>query len=108
MGLCNGIFQVALHGTGIGLPLFGHRLQDASVNLIGVYSRYRVNICNLEWVNFIMINNKLSLLVAFHRSKGVLRYQNNEIGLVDRQIGKRQLLTVFYILVGDGWNRAGK
>ena len=49
------------------------------VDLIYYYSCHRLNICNLDWVDFIMINKKLCLLVVLDGLERNIRYDDHQV-----------------------------
>ena len=71
LGLCDGIFKTGLKFSSAALPLFGRRFQDAAIDFIHINVGDRVDIRDLERVNFIMIYKEASLLVALNGFNGI-------------------------------------
>src|SRR5690349_12105081 len=99
--LFNGTFQIVLHVTSTLLSLFGDRLEDATVDFICIYSCNGLDIGNLEWIHFVMINNELRLLIILNGSKGIFWNQNNEVSLIKSKFRKRQVFVSFCVLADN-------
>ena len=79
--LGNRAFQAGLQVAGIGLSPFGYFLQEAAIDVIHINPCDRINVGDLKWIHFVMINRKDSLLVIFNGFKGVFRDDNHQVRL---------------------------
>ncbi len=100
--LGNCVFQVGLQVAGICLALFGDLLQKAAVDVIHIDPGNGINIGDLKWIHFIVIDRKDRLLVTLDRFHRVRRYDNHKICLIERQFCERQFFITFHVLIGDG------